>query len=121
MRFQSITYACVALLLLAGLATAAALQANKAGPKVKAKPVVAATSGYRPNPLANAKVGPHDWNQWAGSPIRNNTPEATNIPTEWEIGDFDDEREMGSGFGQEHQMGRAARIAKLRQSGGRQR
>jgi outer membrane protein assembly factor BamB len=30
-----------------------------------------------------------EWNQWGGSPQRNNTPVARNIPTEWEIGQFD--------------------------------
>jgi outer membrane protein assembly factor BamB len=30
-----------------------------------------------------------DWNQWGGTPERNNTPVGHNIPTEWEIGDFD--------------------------------
>ncbi len=30
-----------------------------------------------------------DWNQWGGSPQRNNTPVGHNIPTEWEIGEFD--------------------------------
>ena len=30
-----------------------------------------------------------DWNQWGGSPQRNNTPTATNLPIEWEPGDFD--------------------------------
>jgi outer membrane protein assembly factor BamB len=30
-----------------------------------------------------------DWNQWGGSSSRNNTPEGSNIPTEWEVGDFD--------------------------------
>ena len=30
-----------------------------------------------------------DWNQWGGSPHRNNVPEATGMPTEWEPGDFD--------------------------------
>lgn len=32
-----------------------------------------------------------DWNQWAGSPIRNNTPEGHDIATEWTPGEFDDE------------------------------
>lgn len=36
-------------------------------------------------------VGPGDWPQWGGSPIRNNTPEGKDIPTDWDIGDFDDE------------------------------
>jgi outer membrane protein assembly factor BamB len=35
------------------------------------------------------QIRPGDWNQWAGSPIRNNTPEGKNIPTEWTVGDFD--------------------------------
>jgi hypothetical protein len=30
-----------------------------------------------------------DWNQWGGSAQRNNTPVGHNIPTEWEIGEFD--------------------------------
>jgi len=30
-----------------------------------------------------------DWNQWGGSPVRNNTPDARNLPTEWAPGDFD--------------------------------
>ena len=34
-------------------------------------------------------VGPHDWGQWGGSSIRNNTPEGKNIATEWEVGSFD--------------------------------
>jgi outer membrane protein assembly factor BamB len=38
---------------------------------------------------AKPLYGPSDWNQWAGSPIRNNTPEGKNIPTEWTTGEFD--------------------------------
>jgi outer membrane protein assembly factor BamB len=30
-----------------------------------------------------------EWNQWAGSPVRNNTPVGKNIPTEWNPGEFD--------------------------------
>jgi outer membrane protein assembly factor BamB len=30
-----------------------------------------------------------DWNQWGGSPQRNNTPEAMNLPVEWAPGEFD--------------------------------
>jgi outer membrane protein assembly factor BamB len=30
-----------------------------------------------------------EWNQWAGSPIRNNTPVGRNIPVEWNPGEFD--------------------------------
>ncbi|MFN0195267.1 MAG: PQQ-binding-like beta-propeller repeat protein [Planctomycetaceae bacterium] len=35
--------------------------------------------------IAKLKVGPHDWPQWGGSSFRNNTPEGTNIPSEWDI------------------------------------
>jgi outer membrane protein assembly factor BamB len=38
---------------------------------------------------ADAKIGPHDMNQWGGSPVRNNVSDARNIPSEWEPGDFD--------------------------------
>lgn len=31
------------------------------------------------------KVGPHDWPQWGGSSLRNNVPDAKNIPTEWDV------------------------------------
>jgi hypothetical protein len=30
-----------------------------------------------------------EWNQWGGSGSRNNVPEATDIPTEWAVGEFD--------------------------------
>lgn len=30
-----------------------------------------------------------EWNQWGGSPARNNVPVGHNIPAEWEVGDFD--------------------------------
>ena len=36
-------------------------------------------------------VKPGDWNQWGGSPIRNNAPDYTNIPFEWELPEFDEE------------------------------
>jgi len=39
--------------------------------------------------LVTASALAADWNQWGGSPQRNNTPEARNLPTEWETGEFD--------------------------------
>src|SRR5436853_6835899 len=30
-----------------------------------------------------------EWNQWGGSPNRNNTPVGNNIPIQWNIGTFD--------------------------------
>lgn len=56
-----------------------------------APPVTLAKAAKAPSP-ANVKlnqIGPKDWGQWGGSPIRNNTPDGKNIPTEWEVGDFD--------------------------------
>ena len=38
--------------------------------------------------LANL-ASANDWNQWGGSPHRNNVSDATGIPTEWEPGEFD--------------------------------
>jgi outer membrane protein assembly factor BamB len=37
----------------------------------------------------NAEKPTVDWTQWGGSPQRNNTPVGQNIPSEWEIGEFD--------------------------------
>ncbi len=30
-----------------------------------------------------------EWNQWAGSPQRNNVPVGKDIPTDWDVGEFD--------------------------------
>jgi len=30
-----------------------------------------------------------EWPQWGGSPARNNAPDEKNLPTEWDVGDFD--------------------------------
>ncbi|MHB8865525.1 MAG: outer membrane protein assembly factor BamB family protein [Pirellulaceae bacterium] len=38
---------------------------------------------------ANAPIKPGDWPQWGGTSYRNNTPQAENIPTTWEVGDVD--------------------------------
>lgn len=35
--------------------------------------------------IAKMDVGEHDWPQWGGSPARNNTPEASGIPEEWNV------------------------------------
>src|SRR2546421_10814059 len=44
-------------------------------------------------PLGDPRTGrnrPGDWNQWGGSPWRNNTPDGKNILTDWKVGEFDD-------------------------------
>src|SRR5713101_7006516 len=37
--------------------------------------------------IAKLKVKPLDWPQWCGSPIRSNTPQGKDIPTEWNVED----------------------------------
>ncbi len=49
---------------------------------------------------ANPNIAPGDWPQWAGTPYRNNVPEATNIPTDWDIGKYD--KESGTWVGQKN-------------------
>ena len=39
--------------------------------------------------LAAVSAPAADWNQWGGSPARNNVAEARNIPAEWSVGEFD--------------------------------
>ncbi|HEV7226545.1 MAG TPA: PQQ-binding-like beta-propeller repeat protein, partial [Pirellulales bacterium] len=56
--------------------------------KSATKPPKANAVASSKQPAGEAKGG--DWNQWAGSPSRNNTPEGKNIATEWELGEFDD-------------------------------
>jgi len=36
-----------------------------------------------------ASLSAAEWAQWGGSPSRNNTPEARNLPAEWKLGEFD--------------------------------
>lgn len=42
------------------------------------------------SPAISADVT-QEWTQWGGDSMRNNTPIGENIPTEWEVGDFDPE------------------------------
>ncbi len=35
--------------------------------------------------IGKMKVGKKDWPQWGGTAYRNNTPDGTNIPSEWDI------------------------------------
>ncbi len=71
MRNRSII--AVAVIVSWGLTGGGALAADAA------KSVASATPG-KPNV---------DWAQWGGTSVRNNTPEGHNIPTEWNIGEFD--------------------------------
>jgi hypothetical protein len=46
-------------------------------------------AGYTKYAAEVVGVGANDWAQWGGSSIRNNTPEAKNIPADWNVGKFD--------------------------------
>jgi len=39
--------------------------------------------------LVAAVASAAEWNQWGGSPVRNNAPDAKNLPIEWAPGEFD--------------------------------
>ena len=49
----------------------------------------AAVSGETTDTVAAAPALTLNWPQWGGDAAHNNTPVGENIPTEWEIGDFD--------------------------------
>jgi outer membrane protein assembly factor BamB len=88
---------CTALFASLALWSLAAAPAKKSTAKVNL--VAASASAYKPNPLADAQVGPHDWNQWAGSPVRNNVATAKNVPADWDVGEFDDDDKWVAGSG----------------------
>jgi outer membrane protein assembly factor BamB len=50
---------------------------------------LAGVEGYTQYAAEVVGAGPNDWSMWGGSSIRNNTPEAKNIPAEWKAGEFD--------------------------------
>ncbi len=50
---------------------------------------LAGVEGYTKYAAEVTGVGPNDWSLWGGSSIRNNTPEAKNIPAEWDPGKLD--------------------------------
>ena len=66
---------------------AAAQALRKLDPKQATKLLgdrVAATEAALAD-VALLKVGTHDWPQWGGSRLRNNTPKGKNIATDWDI------------------------------------
>ena len=59
-----------------------------------------------------------DWAQWGGDSKRNNVPNATNIPIEWDVGSFDRKNgRVEKRRRRKHQMGGRGRKSNLRQSG----
>jgi len=61
------------------------------------------------DPVAS-EIQPGDWNQWGGSPLRNNTPTAKNLPTDWDVGKFDDETGAWKGKDTSRNIKWAARL-----------
>ncbi|MGE0609692.1 MAG: PQQ-binding-like beta-propeller repeat protein [Pirellulales bacterium] len=97
-----------ALLVLAlGIAAFSALQAADtkkpaAGakkPAATSKPKATAKPKTAVKPAADAGVGPGDWAQWGGDGARNNTPQGKNIPTDWDVGELDDDGNYIAGSG----------------------
>ena len=94
------TYTILALAIVAALAISACsrLQGVEQAPQLAAKsnetksrPAKAGHDSVYNQAVYNKMydVGPLDWPQWAGSSMRNNTPNGKNIPTEWNVGEFD--------------------------------
>ena len=71
----------------ASSSSAAAINLGKQAAKATGE--LAGVEGYTKYAAEVTGVGPNDWSQWGGSSIRNNTPEAKNIPAEWDLGKLD--------------------------------
>ena len=60
-----------------------------AGASAKSLPDTPTGDGHPSIDPAASQIRQGDWNQWSGSSSRDSTPEGKNIPTEWKVGDFD--------------------------------
>lgn len=65
---------CLAALLMSGAGLLSAQDGGKFDPTAESLKLI-----------KQLKVGPHDWPQWAGSSLRNNVPDAKNIPIQWDV------------------------------------
>ena len=63
----------------------------EAKPEAKSAPVAALANKPAIADSTKPLWGPGDWNQWGGSSLRNNTPNAKGIPIDFEVGEFDDD------------------------------
>jgi outer membrane protein assembly factor BamB len=82
--------------------------ADSAAVPDKANP--AYNSEKSPINAAASEIQPLDWNQWGGSSLRNNTPTAKNMPTDWDVGKFDDETGAWKGKSTARNIKWAARL-----------
>jgi outer membrane protein assembly factor BamB len=73
---------------------------KKAAAAPAAAAAVAAVAAKTSASAGKPAAGPLDWNQWGGSPHRNNTPQGKNIPAEFDPGDFDDDGNWKTGTGE---------------------
>ncbi len=73
----------------AAISTAAGGAINLGGQATKAEGELAGVEGYTKYAAEVVGIGPNDWGQWGGSSIRNNTPDAKNIPSDWTLGEHD--------------------------------
>jgi hypothetical protein len=64
-------------------------ESNPADAKPAAAKTESKNSASSNPPATNPQVQAGDWNQWGGTALRNNTPVAEGILTEWAPGDFD--------------------------------
>ena len=87
-RLSKQSLAATAALSLAALAMAADTAPRSPLKVAKNEPNI---SSLLPSDPTNPPVGigPGDWGQWGGSSVRNNTPNGKNIPSEWNVGSFD--------------------------------
>jgi outer membrane protein assembly factor BamB len=69
--------------------TSAAGPMNLGKQATKATGELAGVEGYSKYAAEVQGVGANDWGQWGGSSIRNNTPDAKNLPTDWNVGEID--------------------------------
>jgi len=100
MKFCRLICVCLLSVLVASAAVVDAGPASKTGRgagaiavAVRKLPVAAdarSTAEYVAALNSATGVRPGDWAQWGGSPVRNNTPSARDLPTTWNVGSFND-------------------------------
>ncbi|MCC7085341.1 MAG: PQQ-binding-like beta-propeller repeat protein [Pirellulales bacterium] len=66
-------------------------QINLGKQPAEAKGLLSGVPGYKKYASEVVGIGENDWGQWGGSSLRNNVPQAANLPVQWNPGaiDFD--------------------------------
>jgi outer membrane protein assembly factor BamB len=89
-KFDSLVFAAVALTVFGMIHLSVASAADEAAVSKSSASASSADEKLPIDPKAS-QIRPGDWNQWGGSPVRNNTPDGKNIPTDWKVGDIDED------------------------------